>query len=257
MGNKTSCDVVNWMDGTEQLHFLVHGYCNIYSVPTDIVILCLKYIETMPFDSRTLELLEKYENAQKVFKPNPYCDKIRLHIVGEDLGKFQLVNKYFGDSYYEHDTELTAQYYYSKMVEMDGFVFYLDIEVTTESNWLPASTGQFYRQGQIFVYTYDITNRNSFDRVNISIQRTKDERYDDAELFGIIVGTGSHLESERNVTKTEAMNLTLKYDNLLFMEVSSKENVNVKELFEQCVKLWVVSHALPKQTGRSYLPCCI
>ena len=76
---------------------------------------------------------------------------------------------------------------------------------------------------------YNITNRESFDSLNSWLTEIK--RNSDKNLCLILVGTNCDLENERKVTYQEGKDFARK-NGIKFIEVSAKNNINVKEAFD-------------------------
>ena len=75
---------------------------------------------------------------------------------------------------------------------------------------------------------YNITDRDSFDSLNsFLIEIRKNAKKD---IFIILVGTNCDLEDERIVTYQEGKDFATK-NGMKFIEVSAKNNINVKEAF--------------------------
>ena len=78
----------------------------------------------------------------------------------------------------------------------------------------------------ISIIVYDITNRNSFKKVISSI---KELRTNSTVSSILIIGNKSDLHKERVVTTKEAIEFCNNED-VLFMETSAKNNINIKEI---------------------------
>ena len=76
---------------------------------------------------------------------------------------------------------------------------------------------------------YNITNRESFDSLNSWLTEIKNNANQNLSL--ILVGTNCDLENERKVTYKEGKDFARK-NGIKFIEVSAKNNINVKEAFD-------------------------
>ena len=77
---------------------------------------------------------------------------------------------------------------------------------------------------------YDITDKNSFNNTKNWITQIKEYLGDSACIT--LVGNKLDLESDRSVSTEEAKKFSLE-NNLLFYEVSAKDNINVHFAFDQ------------------------
>lgn len=92
-----------------------------------------------------------------------------------------------------------------------------------------ALTRSYYRNTDAFIICYDISSHKSFEDAKFWIKEL--EKYViDRPVIKILVGTKSDLEESRNIKYDDGK----KYADSLgiqFIETSSKNNTNVKELF--------------------------
>jgi GTPase SAR1 family protein len=89
---------------------------------------------------------------------------------------------------------------------------------------------QALRCGQGFIVVYDITDRNSFLKVDHYIKKI----YDQTEEINIpimLVGNKCDLKSDRNVSIEEGKEKAEKYQNVKFFETSAKCSTNLEEMY--------------------------
>lgn len=95
----------------------------------------------------------------------------------------------------------------------------------------------YYRGASAAVVVYDITHAASFQRAKKWIVELR-QNVTNASLIIALVGNKADLAEDRTVSEEEAKEYASELD-LLYMETSAKENVNVEELFntvaERCV----------------------
>ena len=90
-------------------------------------------------------------------------------------------------------------------------------------------TSSYYRGANGILLLYNITNRESFDSLNSWLTEIKKNANQNLSL--ILVGTNCDLENERKVTYQEGKDFATK-NGIKFIEVSAKNNINVKEAFD-------------------------
>ena len=90
-------------------------------------------------------------------------------------------------------------------------------------------TSNYYRGANGILLLYNITNRESFDSLNSWLTEIKKNANQNLSL--ILVGTNCDLENERKVTYQEGKDFARK-NGIKFIEVSAKNNINVKEAFD-------------------------
>ena len=76
---------------------------------------------------------------------------------------------------------------------------------------------------------YNITNRESFDNLDFFLIEINKKAEKDISI--ILIGTKTDLEDERKVTYQEGKDFSSK-NGMKFIEVSMKNNINIKEVFE-------------------------
>lgn len=121
-------------------------------------------------------------------------------------------------------------------------------------------TKNFYRNADGVILVYDITERESFDKIRSWVQSVK-ENVDDIKM--ILVGNKVDLADERAVRKEEGEKLASFY-NVPFFETSAKEDVNVDNAFGKIID--EVIEVLKKNKKeepilidypkRGFFPCC-
>ena len=90
-------------------------------------------------------------------------------------------------------------------------------------------TKNYYKGANGILLLYNITNRESFDSLNSWLTEIKKNANQNLSL--ILVGTNCDLENERKVTYQEGKDFARK-NGIKFIEVSAKNNINVKEAFD-------------------------
>ena len=98
-------------------------------------------------------------------------------------------------------------------------------------------TRNYYNDTDGVLLLYDITKRSSFEHLSTWIDDLRE--YADSNTEIILVGNKSDLEDEREVTKEEIKNFSIKHKTN-FVEVSAKNGTNVVLLFEKLVNQMIV-----------------
>ena len=86
----------------------------------------------------------------------------------------------------------------------------------------------FLRRAQVFLFVYDVTNKKSFEDIELWLKEAKEESSDGIEHF-VLIGTKIDLENERTVSKEDVENFA-KEKGMKFVEVSAKTGDGTKEL---------------------------
>ncbi|VDN32342.1 unnamed protein product [Gongylonema pulchrum] len=90
-------------------------------------------------------------------------------------------------------------------------------------------TQSYYRSANGIILCYDLTCRQSFD----SLQRWLDDisKFAAPNVYKVLVATKADLESERLVEREEGRELAEMHGMCMFIETSSKSNLNVDNAF--------------------------
>ena len=90
-------------------------------------------------------------------------------------------------------------------------------------------TRSYYRNSVGALLLYDITNYDSFEHVSDWLNEAKRQIEPNNAIF-ILVGTKTDKEQQREVPTEQAQQFA-DYHNLLFVETSSKQGLNVEKAF--------------------------
>ena len=90
----------------------------------------------------------------------------------------------------------------------------------------------YYHNVAGILLCYDITRLDTFDNVVMWLNEIKCNSSSDARIM--LVGTKSDLENRRVIDTETGQNLAKQY-NLLFCEISSKNNINLNQMFNGLV----------------------
>ena len=159
---------------------------------------------------------------------------LKILILGDSsVGKTTLLLKYV-DGYFPTIYVATIGVEYKiKRINLDGMEINLQIWDTAGQERFRGITRNFMKGADGIIFTYDITNKSSFDNLKNWITQTEEA----TEGFKrIIVGNKTDLEDKRKVTK-ESFQKFCQNKNIKGMEVSAKSGSNVNESFELLAKL--------------------
>lgn len=98
----------------------------------------------------------------------------------------------------------------------------------------------YYRGASAAVVVYDITHASSFQRAKKWIVELR-QNVSNPNLIIALVGNKADLVEERTIAEEEAKDYANELD-LLYVETSAKENVNVEELFNMIAERYVYRH---------------
>jgi GTPase SAR1 family protein len=76
---------------------------------------------------------------------------------------------------------------------------------------------------------FDITNKETFNNLNDWMNEIKKYKIDSSKM--VLIGTKCDLEDQRKITQEEARQFAFE-NNLIYVETSSKSNINIEESIE-------------------------
>ncbi len=157
---------------------------------------------------------------------------IKLILVGEaQVGKTAIINQYVQNIFEEEYIATIGQEKQTKEISLkNGTKFKLEIWDTIGQDTYSAANKIFMRNAKIALLVYDITNKESFDRLNKFYQQVCDINGKDKVIIGV-VGNKNDLYEERAVEEEEGK----KYAEEIkasFFETSAKDHETIESLFE-------------------------
>ncbi|CAD8186506.1 unnamed protein product [Paramecium octaurelia] len=96
----------------------------------------------------------------------------------------------------------------------------------------------YYRDANIAIIVYDITQSETFQSVSIWLKELEEKIQKDGMALALVGNKCDCLESERKVSKAMAVDFA-KQNGMLFYETSAKTGEGVKNLFQQLIETYV------------------
>ena len=159
---------------------------------------------------------------------------VKLIITGDSgVGKSSIIMR-FADNIYDDFFLPTIGLDFSvKKFKIEDKLYKLHMWDLAGQERFKSIVKTYYRNGQGIILAFDITNMESFK----SLQRwvSDIDKFSPANSVLILVGTKSDLEENRQVSyeKSDDFAKTLKID---YIEISSKKNINIEDMFELLIK---------------------
>lgn len=169
--------------------------------------------------------------------PDPVLTTLKLLIIGESgVGKSSLLLRFTDDAFDPEQAATIGVDFKVKTVTVNGDKVKLAIWDTAGQERFRTLTPSYYRGGQGVIVVYDVTNRESFTKVENWL--TELETYStNMDLVKMLVGNKCDLESkgERAVGKEEGSKCARKHQ-MMFIEASAKTREGVACAFEELVE---------------------
>jgi len=154
----------------------------------------------------------------------------KIVLIGDaGVGKSTMLRKYTDDTYCEGYISTIGVDFKIKTINIDDKIVKLQIWDTAGQERFRTITSSYYRGAHGIIIAFDITDRESFDNIILWINEI--DRYsNDQNILRIIVGCKADLSSQRVVTYTSAKEFAESHG-ILYMEISSKNTINITETF--------------------------
>jgi Ras-related protein Rab-6A len=163
-------------------------------------------------------------------------DQIKLVLLGDSgVGKTNIVHRFVYDKYYPDSPPTIGATFLGKVITIEGKTVRLQIWDTAGQEKYRSLASMYYKDAEVAVLVYDITNSKSFEGIKFWLSEIK-TNVGDSILIAIAANKSDMLEKE-SVNLNEAMQFA-KDNNAIFKQTSAKDNVGIAELFNDiCVKL--------------------
>ena len=162
-------------------------------------------------------------------------DEINLKIllVGDaSVGKTSLLLRYIDEHFPNKHMATVGVEYRIKIFVYRGFKIKLQIWDTAGQERFHSITNNFFHNADGILFVYDITNKRSFEGIKIWITETEEF----GNLKKLLLGNKCDLKHKKNVSDDEVKQYCNE-KNMECYEISAKENINLKEVFERIVEL--------------------
>ena len=165
------------------------------------------------------------------------CKIVMLGIgaVGKSAISIQFVQ---GKFVFDYDPTIAANY--SRTSIIDGKTINIEIFDTAGMETFNVIMNSTIKAGDAFILIYDITDRASFDTIRHYYEEILQIKNTD-KISCVLCGNKCDLSENRQVSKSEGEELA-KSIGLTFFETSAKENINIKESYEEAIrKVWSIN----------------
>ena len=157
------------------------------------------------------------------------CDeKIQLIMIGESsVGKTSLIRRYTKNIFNLNHLETTGLEFNSKEERINHKIIKVKIWDTAGQEIFHSLTKNFFRKADGIIIVFDVTNKESFDKIHDWVKSVHDNIDSYREMNIIIVGNKIDLDENREVTKEEGVKLSDYYD-IPYFEASAKNSNGVR-----------------------------
>ena len=182
---------------------------------------------------------------------NDFQDKdsisIKVTMIGSvGVGKSCIIDRFTKDTFDSLNKSTIGANYYKKELNIHDKNITLDIWDTAGQEKFHSMGRHFYKNSNIIVIVYDITNINSFEDIKNYWYKDVKEHGEKYKVIGI-VGNKFDLYDQDGINEIDGKVVQEFMDNInndknsrfLNMKVSAKTGVNIKNLFTKLVGLYL------------------
>ena len=159
-----------------------------------------------------------------------YDLNFKIIVIGNGgVGKSSLTNKATKNIFIQEYNPTIGFEFFSFNVKLDNKVIKLQIWDTCGQELYRSLITNFYKNSSLAIIVYSITDKRSFDDIELWLKEIKIHSNPDAKTF--IIGNKIDLEEDRVISTEEGMNLKNNFNCYYFNETSAKTGVNAREIF--------------------------
>ena len=163
-------------------------------------------------------------------KINEY--EVKICLLGDvNVGKTSIASRFCKNSFNEnYINTIGGAYQQQNIVLNNGTKMKLHIWDTSGQDRFRSMTNLYYRDAQVAILTYDVTNEQSLESLNYWLSELSD-KVDQENMLLCLAGNKNDVDSsEKKVSTAKGKNFAHE-NNMLFFETSAKTGEGVKDLF--------------------------
>jgi len=168
---------------------------------------------------------------------NSILTTLKLVIIGDSgVGKSSFVLRFTDDAFDPEEAATIGVDFKVKVINIHATKVKLAIWDTAGQERFRTLTPSYYRGGQGAILVYDVTNRDSFARIENWLAEL-DTYSTNTDIVKMLVGNKCDMEAQgaRVVSKEEGLNCARKHQ-MMFIEASAKTREGVQCAFEELVE---------------------
>ena len=165
-----------------------------------------------------------------------YDERIQLIMIGvSGVGKTSLIRRYTNNIFNTNHLETIGIEFFNKEERINDQIIQIKLWDTAGQEIFHSLTKNFYRKADGIIIVYDITNKESFERIQDWVKSVYDNTDTYKEIQMIIVGNKIDLEERREVSKEEGLKIG-KYFEIDFFEASAKNAEGVRNFMIKIIE---------------------
>ena len=164
-------------------------------------------------------------------KINEY--EVKICLLGDvNVGKTSIASRFCKNSFNEnYINTIGGAYQQQNIVLNNGTKMKLHIWDTSGQDRFRSMTNLYYRDAQVAILTYDVTNEQSLESLNYWLSELSD-KVDQENMLLCLAGNKNDVDSSEKKVSTAKGKQFAEEHNMIFYETSAKTGAGVKELFQ-------------------------
>jgi len=163
---------------------------------------------------------------------NEFITKI-LTLGDTTVGKTSIILRFTKENYTQNRLATIGVDFKSKIMQIDNNRVKVLIWDTAGQERFKNIASQYYNGGDGAILVFDITNKNSFERISYWLNELNQKK-DLNEMALVLVGNKKDLNQNREISFEQA-DLFAKENNIKYFETSAEENIGIDEVMNYIV----------------------
>ena len=171
--------------------------------------------------------------AQEAKKSESKEFEIKICLLGDvSVGKTSIASRFCKNSFNENYINTIGGAYQQQNIALNnGAKIKLHIWDTSGQDRFRSMTNLYYRDAQVAILTYDVTNEQSLESLNYWLNELNDKVEIDNMLL-CLAGNKNDVDASEKRVPTSKGKAFADEHNMIFFETSAKTGAGVKELFQ-------------------------
>jgi len=181
---------------------------------------------------------EKYDFDFQILPENyaKFDLSFKLIVIGDSgVGKSCLTTKATKNIFEDSYSATIGFEFFTFNIKLNGKIIKLQIWDTCGQELYRSLITNFYRNSSLAIIVYNVTDRNSFENVDLWFKELRTHSNPNVKVF--LIGNKIDLEDQRKVQTEEGVKYAEQYKISKFMETSAKSGFNAKRMFIEAAKI--------------------
>ena len=159
--------------------------------------------------------------------------EVKICLLGDvNVGKTSIASRFCKNSFTDnYINTIGGAYQQQNIVLNNGAKIKLHIWDTSGQDRFRSMTNLYYRDAQVAILTYDVTNEQSLESLNYWLNELNDKVEIDNMIL-CLAGNKNDVEASKKTVPTSKGKAFAEEHNMIFYETSAKTGAGVKELFQ-------------------------